>query len=253
MLLGASYWVLMSPYSQLIGRFPYRGVTKDKVVALSFDDGPNEPYTSQIADFLLELDIQATFFQVGACVERYPEVTVRLARSGHVIGNHSYSHGFSKCLTSGMLEEEVRLSQAVFARVLGLQPRLYRPPWLLRTPSLFPILRERSLQPVSGEFCHMLEVFQPSPARIARRALAKARPGSIIIFHDGFDARGGNRASTVEAAKIVVRGLIERGYGFTTVDHLLGVPAYEVPPAPVPGSVAASGRLAADEGQVAPI
>jgi peptidoglycan-N-acetylglucosamine deacetylase len=89
--------------------------------------------------------------------------------------------------------------------VLGLRPLLYRPPWLFRIPALRGIARGHRLRVISGEFCHALEAFQPAPERIARRALAKTRPGSILIFHDGFDGRGGDRDSTVEAVKIVVR------------------------------------------------
>ena len=85
----------------------------------------------------------------------------------------------------------------------------------------------RGLSPVSGQFCHAFEVLQPSPQRIARRALAKARPGAILIFHDGFDAHGGNRANTVAAVSIVITELTRRGYAFVTIDDLLGIPAYQ--------------------------
>ena len=107
-----------------------------------------------------------------------------------------------------------------------MRPALYRPPWLLRVPALRRRAGENGLRAVSGEFCHALEVLQPRPEMIARGALAKARPGSIIIFHDGYDGHAGNRASTVAAARIVVDRLSADGYRFVTVDELLGVPAY---------------------------
>jgi peptidoglycan-N-acetylglucosamine deacetylase len=219
-LLGGAYWLFMSPFSQVLGPFPYRGIGADRVVALTFDDGPNEPYTSQIADFLDQHDIKATFFQVGRAVDRQPHVTARLAASGHVIGHHGHAHQFGVYLRRVSLTADLQKGLDSFA-ALGLRPTLYRPPWLLRIPALREIAGEHGLRVISGEFCHALEVFQPAPARIARRALAKTRPGSILIFHDGFDGRGGNRASTVDAVKIVVEGLISRGYRFTTVDHLL--------------------------------
>jgi peptidoglycan-N-acetylglucosamine deacetylase len=222
---AAGYWLCMSSYSQAFGAFPYRGQTQDKVVALTFDDGPNEPYTSQLADFLAERRVRATFFQVGRAVLRNPEVTRRLAGDGHVIGCHGFTHEFTNYLSRRTLAEDIRKSVAALATT-GLRPALYRPPWLLRTPGLAPVLREHSLSAVSGEFCHALEVFQPRPEVIAERALAKARPGSIIIFHDGFDGRGGNRASTVAAARIVVDRLEAQDYRFVTVNELLGIPAY---------------------------
>lgn len=224
---AAGYWLMMSPWSRLIGPFPYRAVTTEKVIALTFDDGPNEPYTSQIADLLAEAGISATFFQVGQCVERFPHVTARLARDGHVIGNHSHSHRATRCLRAQAQRAETRAAQDTLTRVIGRTPALYRPPWLIRTPTLPAVLRRSGLSPVSGEFCHAFEVFQPPPARIARRTLAKARPGAILIFHDGFDAKGGNRSNTVAAVRIVITALTRSGYRFVTVDDLLGMPAYQ--------------------------
>jgi peptidoglycan-N-acetylglucosamine deacetylase len=223
---GAGYWFCMSPYSQALGTFPYQGSGRDKVIALTFDDGPNEPYTSQIADFLSERQIRATFFQVGRAVLHYKEVTGRLAADGHVIGNHSFTHEFTNCLSRRTLAAEVRRGQDALATV-GVRPALYRPPWLLRIPALRAVLAEHGLRPVSGEFCHPLEVFQPRAQTIADGVLAKARPGAIVIFHDGYDGHDGNRASTVAAVKIVVDRLTEDGFGFVTVDELLGIPAYQ--------------------------
>lgn len=227
----AAYWLMMSSYSQLLGPFPHRGTIGAKVIALTFDDGPNEPFTSQIADILAQAGIRATFFQVGECVDRFPSVTARLVRDGHIIGNHSQSHHVTRCLGAGSQRSETAAAQRAIARVIGRAPALYRPPWLIRTPTLRAVLQHRRLTPVSGQFCHALEVFQPPPRWIAKRALAKARPGAILIFHDGFDARGGNRASTVAAVQLVIADLIRRGYGFVTVDELLGIPAYQELPA----------------------
>jgi peptidoglycan/xylan/chitin deacetylase (PgdA/CDA1 family) len=159
-------------------------------------------------------------------VLRYPEVSRRLLADGHVIGNHSFTHEFTNCLSPRALAEEVRKGQEALATI-GLRPALYRPPWLLRIPALRGILADHGLRAVSGEFCHPLEVFQPRAQLIADGVLAKARPGSIVIFHDGYDGHAGNRASTVAAARIVVDRLSRDGYRFVTVDELLGIPAYQ--------------------------
>ena len=228
-LAVASYWTLMSPYAQLLGAFPYRRRTTERVVALTFDDGPNDPDTSLLADLLADEGVRATFLAVGACIERHPDTARRLVHDGHVLGSHGYSHQFRRCAGHADLRAEVGRAEDVFTRHLGVRPVLFRPPWLLRTPGLFDVAAERSLQLVSGEFAHMLEVFQPSPERIARRAVAKARPGSILIFHDGFDAKGGDRANTVLAVEIVIAELRRVGFDFTTVDRLLGIDPYRPP------------------------
>jgi peptidoglycan/xylan/chitin deacetylase (PgdA/CDA1 family)/glycosyltransferase involved in cell wall biosynthesis len=223
---GAGWWLLMSPRSQLLGSYPYRGDGSRPVVALTFDDGPNEPYTSQLLDVLARLRVRATFFQVGACVQRFPQSTARVAAAGHVIGNHALTHTFRTYLRPARFEWEVRRTQEILRDRLGRVPALCRTPWLWRHPALLRMLRRNALQPVSGDFCHAFEVFQPPAARIARRAVARTRPGSILIFHDGFDARGGDRTRTVQAVELTVRALRQRGYRFVTVDELLGVPAY---------------------------
>ncbi|MEU8263684.1 polysaccharide deacetylase family protein [Micromonospora sp. NPDC048999] len=226
-MIGAAYWLLMSPFAPSSRDYPYHGPPDERVVALTFDDGPNEPYTSQILDILAARDIRATFFHVGQCVERHPEVALRVVDAGHVMGNHSLSHRFGTYLRPRAYEREVERTQRILARVTGRTPALARTPWLWRQPALLRMLRRSGLHPVAGEFGHALEVFQLSGVRMARRAIAKTRPGSILIFHDGFDGRGGNRAETVVAVRETIDGLLARGYRFVTVDELLGVPAYQ--------------------------
>jgi peptidoglycan-N-acetylglucosamine deacetylase len=223
---GVGYGLLMSPYSQVFGAYPYHGDRHDRTVALTFDDGPNEPYTSQIADHLASMDIRATFFQVGVCVQRHPETTRRLYEAGHVIGNHSFRHRFGTYLAPHRFEREVHQTQDLLRQHLGVTPALVRTPWLWRQPGLLRMLRRASLQPVAGTFAHAAEVFQPDGARMARRAIAKTRPGSILIFHDGFDGRGGNRGQTVAAVRRYTETVRRHGFRFVTVDELLGVAPY---------------------------
>lgn len=220
------YWVFLSPYSQVFGAYPWRGPDNERVVAITFDDGPNEPYTSQIAEILSDRRVRATFFQVGRCVERFPETTVKLAADGHVIGNHSMSHRFGTYLKWGRFGEEIEDTQQIFKQTLGREPLLVRMPWLWRQPAILLMLRWRGMTPISGVFCHAFEVFQIDSARIARRAVSKIRPGAILIFHDGFNARGGVRAETVKAVGMTIDALRDRGYRFVTVDELLRIPAY---------------------------
>lgn len=225
-VIAVIYWLFMSPYSQFFGKFPYKISTREKVVALTFDDGPNEPYTSQIVEFLNKKNVKATFFQVAKNVQQYPKTTLAIVKAGHVIGNHSLSHQFGKYFSQPGLKREIETSQAIFSDILGKTPALFRPPWLWRQPLLFKTLKEMSLQPVSGIFCSDLEVFQPKANRLAKRTLARVKPGAIIIFHDGYNAKGASRSQTVEAVKIVVEELSRQNYRFVTVDKLLNVPAY---------------------------
>jgi peptidoglycan/xylan/chitin deacetylase (PgdA/CDA1 family) len=227
LVVALVYWVFMSSYSQVFGTFPWRVKTSKKVIALTFDDGPNEPYTSEILNYLNSKGVKATFFQVGKCVERYPDTTKEIIKSGHVIGNHSLSHAFHNYLTHPAFENEIDSNQQILKNTIGKSSALFRSPWLWRQPWLLKSLRRRGLQPVSGQFCHPLEPFQIDGDKIARSVLRKSKPGAIIIFHDGRESRGGDRSQTVKATKIVVDQLLNDGYQFVTIDELLGVQAYQ--------------------------
>jgi peptidoglycan/xylan/chitin deacetylase (PgdA/CDA1 family) len=224
--IGVAAWTGFSGRSQVCGPFPFRGKTDEPVVALTFDDGPNEPYTSQLLDTLDARGVPATFFQVGRCAERFPSVTRRIASSRHVLGNHSYSHSFKSYFRSPRQADEIARAQSVLTRIAGVAPALYRPPWLCHWPWVLRTIEHAGLQVVSGDFAHPLEIFQPPADVMARAAVALTRPGSIVIFHDGFDARGGRRDQSVGAIGPLIDRLTDQGYRFTTVDQLLGVPAY---------------------------
>jgi peptidoglycan/xylan/chitin deacetylase (PgdA/CDA1 family) len=224
--IGLGYWTAYRPTSQTFGPFPYQAEVSEPLVALTFDDGPNEPYTSRLLDLLDERGVRATFFQVGRCAERYPSASRRVVESGHVLGNHSYSHQFSSYFREPSQRREIERSQQALAAVTGVVPALYRPPWLCHWPWVLASIHDHGLQVVSGLFGHPLELVQP-PAMIMAASAAKiTKPGSIVIFHDGFDARGGRRDQSVTAIGPLIDVLADRGFRFVTVDELLGVPAY---------------------------
>jgi peptidoglycan/xylan/chitin deacetylase (PgdA/CDA1 family) len=87
-------------------------------------------------------------------------------------------------------------------------------------------LRQHELRVVSGTFAHPLEIIQPAATKLTESAARLTRPGTILIFHDGQDARGGPREQTVAAIGPLIDRLRDRGYRFTTVDQLLGISAY---------------------------
>ena len=224
--VGLGYWTGYRPTSQVFGPFPYEAEVDEPVVALTFDDGPNEPYTSRLLEVLDARGVRATFFQVGRCAERFPSASRRVVEAGHVLGNHSYSHQFRRYFSEPSQRREIERSQQALAAVTGVVPALYRPPWLCHWPWVLGGIRQHGMQVVSGLFGHPLEIFQP-PASVMTASAAKiTKPGSIVIFHDGFDARGGRRDQSVAAIGPLIDILADRGFRFVTVDELLGVAAY---------------------------
>ena len=217
----------MSPYSQVFGLFPYKKKDETrKVIALSFDDGPNEPYTNQIVEFLDSQNIKGTFFQVARAVQKNPDLTKKMMQSGHIIGNHSLSHKFQNYFLHPYFRQELEQSQDIFTRVLGVEPTLFRPPWLFRTPLILTTAKQYKLFPISGLFCSNLEVLRVSPSWIARVAVRRARPGRILIFHDGYNGKGAKRSETVSALKMTVSALQKQGYEFVTVSELFNIRPY---------------------------
>ena len=212
--------------SQLFGSFPYAGSTDEQQVALTFDDGPNEPWTSQILDTLADRGVPGTFFQVGRCAQRYPEVTRRVVDDGHVLGNHSMTHELSGYLRDVDQRAEVVLGRTVLAEIAGVAPRLYRPPWLCHWPWVLRGIAGTDSQVVSGTFVHPFELIQPSVDRLVAGAVRATAPGAMIIVHDGRESRGGYRGRSAAAVGPIIDELRRRGCTFTTVDQLLGVDAY---------------------------
>jgi peptidoglycan/xylan/chitin deacetylase (PgdA/CDA1 family) len=217
----------MSSYSQLFGRYLWRFRVKEKVIALTFDDGPNEPYTSELLKILDHYQIKATFFMVGNCVARYPETAKKVLSEGHTIGNHSLSHKFGNYFKKDFFETEISKNQDIIKKYLKIEPILYRSPWLWRSPKLLNRLQANGLIVISGKFCNSLEVFKISSKLIARSVVRKSRPGSVIIFHDGKEGGTGDRSNTIEAVDIVIKKLLEKGYRFKTIDKLLNISAYK--------------------------
>lgn len=227
--LGATYyWLFMSSYSQVFGKFPYNANTRGrKIIALTLDDGPNEPYTSELLDFLEQSNIKATFFLVGKCIERHPDTVKKMLANGHVIANHSHSHEFKNYFKSLSFKKEIATNQKIISEITGKTPALFRCPWLWRQPFLLNNLKKMGLTPISGVFCNSLEPWQIDADTMAQTAVKKTKPGTIIIFHDGREGRGGDRKQSIEAVKIYVKAMKNKGYTFVTVDKLLGFKAYQ--------------------------
>jgi peptidoglycan/xylan/chitin deacetylase (PgdA/CDA1 family) len=227
--LAGAYWITTSSQSQLLGAFPNQAVDNSsgsRRVALTFDDGPNEPFTTRLAAILERHEVPATFFQVGKAIEPAPEISAALVSAGHVVANHSYSHQLRRCFGSRTIDDELARTQDVIGEAIGRRPHLFRPPWLVRTAATFASVRRHQLLAVSGTFCHPLEVAKCPSRRIAARAVARSTPGRILIFHDGYNGENADRRRTLDAVDRVIDTLGARGWSFATVDTLLGVPAY---------------------------
>jgi peptidoglycan/xylan/chitin deacetylase (PgdA/CDA1 family) len=221
------YYFFFSPTSQLFGKVIYHVKTDKKLIALTFDDGPNEPYTSQILNLLKKYNIKATFFPVGENVARHRKTIQRMAREGHIIGNHTYSHSLFNEIFPINFNKSITKTQNLIHKVTGKTPILFRPPWFLRSHSIFKSAKKNNLTTITGTFGSYREVFQPNGKLLAKDAIKKIKPGAILVFHDGYNNKSGKRISTVEAIKEIIPIIISKGYKFVTLPELLSVESQE--------------------------
>jgi peptidoglycan/xylan/chitin deacetylase (PgdA/CDA1 family)/GT2 family glycosyltransferase len=221
-LVGLGGYDTFAPWSNAFGRTYWEGATKKRVVALTFDDGPNGPFTTDVLDILRNEHVKATFFLIGMNARRYPELAARIAREGHVIGNHTDSHpaGFALGNVRNIRSEINRAEESIHAAT-GVYAHFFRPPQGIRSPWLMQVLAKDSLVAVTWDDAPGDWV--PYSARqLVASTVAHAHPGAIILLHDGLNlARRPDRSATVAALPEIIHRLREQGYEFVTVPELL--------------------------------
>jgi len=225
-LVGAVSYAALEPRSNAFGRTYWSGETQQKLVALTFDDGPNEPYTARVLDVLRRERVRATFFLIGQNVRRLPATVARIVREGHVVGNHSDSHPVGFALESQPdLQHELDSAEESIHAAGGIYPSLFRPPQGLRSPWLMSLLEGDSLIAVTWDDAP--RDWDPIPAaELVRRTLAQVHPGAIILLHDGMNlTHQADQSETVKALPRIIDGLRALGYRFRTVPELIGVRA----------------------------
>jgi peptidoglycan/xylan/chitin deacetylase (PgdA/CDA1 family) len=190
-------------------------------IALTFDDGPDPTVTPLVLDVLRAHGIHATFFLIGNKVERHPELAARIIAEGHEIGNHSHAHPRHIYLWSGeAVARDAARAQGAINAATGRSPTLYRPPVGFRSLGMAHAMRRLELTLVNFTV-RSRDTVDRDPDRITRRVIAGARPGGIILLHDGSD-RGAtpDRAATLEALPKIIEQLGAANYRFVTVSGL---------------------------------
>jgi peptidoglycan/xylan/chitin deacetylase (PgdA/CDA1 family) len=188
-------------------------------IALTFDDGPNPPYTGAILDVLARYDVPATFCCVGLHASAHTEELARMAEAGHGFGNHTWSHPFLPDLSARELALQLERTDEAIANGGGTSTRrMFRPPYGSRSPEVVGWLAADEEGPTvvlwdvdAGDWA------MPGADAITATVLEQARPGSIALLHDG----GGDRSQTAEALPAVIEGLLGRGYRFALVADML--------------------------------
>lgn len=192
----------------------------EKEIALSFDDGPNREYTSQVLSILAQHHAPATFFVIGKNIQGNENILKQIDADGHSIGNHSYTHSFYIDFKSlqGFKNELNQTAESVF-NIIGKRMKLFRPPYGVTTPNLVKASNLLDYN-IIGWTIRSFDTTNDSVQTISRRVQTQIKPGTIILFHDTSD-------KTIQVLKQTLNFAKENGYKIVSVERLLKIEAYE--------------------------
>ena len=217
--IATGMWGAYNPNSRLFGPVTGRG-PRQRVAYLTFDDGPNPGVTERMLEVLERAAVPATFFMVGKHVERYPDTAMAVARAGHEIGNHTYSHMKLHRVGPRRAAEEIRRGHEAIAERTGVAPRSFRAPHGYRSPFV-----ARALAPyryrVFGWTFGVWDTARPGAERIRARMQRGLRPGSILLLHDGDGYQPlGDRWQTAAALEGIITDVRAAGYRLAPLAEL---------------------------------
>jgi peptidoglycan-N-acetylglucosamine deacetylase len=220
-LVSAGYQSI-SPTGQWFGRAFCRGQRGSKQIALTFDDGPNDPHTFHLLDVLSRHDVHATFFLIGRYVHQRPDIAAEIAKRGHVIGNHTFTHPLLTFQSSASIRTEITQCRDAIHDAVGEHSNLFRPPWGARRPAVFRVVRQVGLNPVMWNITGY-DWNAPSAEFIEQKIGPKIHGGDVILLHDGGHAAfGTDRSATVTAVDRLLTRYTAEGYEFATIPKMMG-------------------------------
>lgn len=193
--------------------------TNQKVIALTFDDGPDPSETDQILKVLSQYHAKCTFFAIGKRIAAYPEVAKRVISEGHELANHTYNHVyFRKPINKAQFERELNLTEEEIVKVSGKHSALFRPPGGMYDETLVDISNNMGLKPILWSWHQDTRDWnRPGVQSIANKVIRNAHNGDIVLFHDHVHGQ----SQTREALKIILPELEKKGFRFVTVSELI--------------------------------
>ena len=215
----------MAPTGQWFGR-TFTGLARGaKRLALTYDDGPNDPHTLRLLEILAKHDVHATFFLIGRYVQQRPDIAREIAKAGHVIGNHTFTHPPLTFKSPAEIRRELSGCNAALRDALGHEAALFRPPFGGRRPAVLRIARELGLEPIMWNVTGYDWTAPPAEV-IERKVSRQIRGGDVILLHDGGHKQmGADRSQTVLATDHVIPRYKVEGYDFVTIPEMIGKPA----------------------------
>ncbi|BAY63547.1 polysaccharide deacetylase (plasmid) [Nostoc linckia NIES-25] len=195
----------------------------DKVIALTFDDGPAPKYTQQVLQILKQQNIKATFFCVGEMVHYFPQIAKLEVAEGHAIGNHTWHHWYRK-MNLSVAAREIESTATAIYQTMGVKTSLFRPPYGILNNGVADYAKKNNYAVLMWSD-DSIDYRRPPVSRLVNNVLKYAKPGGIVLMHDG----GGDRSHTVKALPQIIASLKQHGYKFVTIPELLEMQAKKSP------------------------
>jgi len=189
----------MAPTGQWYGRTFIGLPPGTRQLALTFDDGPNDPHTLRLLETLAKHNVHATFFLIGRYVQQLSQIVRDISNAGHIVGNHTFTHPLLTFKSETEIRQQLLRCQKELEDATGQRPTLFRPPFGGRRPAVLRIARELGLQPimwnVSGRDWNA-----GSASTIEQGIARQISGGDVILLHDGGHKHmGADRSHTVLA------------------------------------------------------
>lgn len=192
--------------------------TNQKIIALTFDDGPHKKYTPEILDLLAKHKAKGTFFVVGEHAEKNPEIVLRMYEEEHELAIHTYTHPLKTTIPN--LMKEIKQTHETIYGISGYSPVLFRPVEGQYTDGMIDAIVKEGYKVVMWSWHQdTMDWKNPGVHKIVDTVLKGVKEGNIILFHDG----GGNREQTIKALEKILPELEKQGYKFVTISELLEV------------------------------
>lgn len=211
----------MAPTGQWYGR-TFTGLRRgDRQLALTYDDGPNDPHTLRLLEILEKHRVHATLFIIGRHARQRPEIVREIAKAGHVVGNHTFTHPLLTFKSESEIRKELGDCRSALQDAVGEHSNLFRPPFGGRRPAVLRIAREMGLEPVLWNVTGY-DWNVPPAAVIERKVARRIRGGDVILLHDGgHTAMGADRSQTIVATERLIARYKSEGYEFATIPEMM--------------------------------
>ncbi len=214
-------WLRTFDAPQIVGELIRSVETDEKLIALTFDDGPNPPYTNEILDLLKQYKAKATFFVEGRKVELFPEITKRAYADGHEIANHSWSHPELVYKSPAFVRNQIESTDQIIRKLGYQRPIHFRAPYGSKFMVLPYVLYQMDKKHILWNL-KFNDWQKPPVEKMFREFQTKITNGSIVLLHDG----GGDRSNTVRLVKLILDQYGNQEYRFVTISELLSYTAH---------------------------